>query len=71
MSRVFVHFRVCIAELIDTEEEFSKDIQRVVEQYLLPLEEEIRPAPRGVMDSKDAIFNNLRQIAAFHNGYEN
>lgn len=61
-------FSVCIGELIETEEEFGKDIQRVVEQYLTPLEEEIRPAPRTVKDNKDLIFNNLKQISAFHNG---
>ncbi|XP_065224775.1 uncharacterized protein LOC135848732 isoform X2 [Planococcus citri] len=59
---------VCIGELIETEEEFGKDISRVVESYLTPLEEELRPAPRSVMDNKDTIFNNLSKISTFHNG---
>lgn len=62
-------YRVCIGELIETEEEFGKDISTVVEHYLTPLEEELRPAPRAVMDNKDIIFNNLFNISAFHNGF--
>ncbi|XP_050523343.1 obscurin isoform X48 [Daktulosphaira vitifoliae] len=56
---------VVLAELVETEEEFGQDIQEVVERYLNPLER--NDAPRLVTDSKDIIFNNLKQISQFHN----
>lgn len=65
----FFSSRVVIGELIETEDEFARDIQKVVDKYLNPLEEETRPASRCVMDNKEIIFNNLRQIATFHKGY--
>ncbi|XP_050440786.1 obscurin isoform X47 [Adelges cooleyi] len=56
---------VVLAELVETEEEFGQDIQEVVERYLNPIER--NDAPRLVRDSKDIIFNNLKQISQFHN----
>lgn len=54
-------------ELIETEEEFGRDIQLVVERYLKPLD---NPGiPRAVRDNKEIIFTNLKQIADFHNTY--
>lgn len=52
-------------ELIETEEEFGKDIQLVVERYLKPLDNP--GVPRAVRDNKEVIFTNLKQIADFHN----
>lgn len=62
-----VHFRAVIKELVETEEEFGRDIQSVVERYLKPLDQP--GVPRVVRDNKDLIFTNLKQIAEFHNTY--
>jgi len=56
-----------VKELIETEEEFGKDIQLVVERYLKPLDNP--GVPRAVRDNKEVIFTNLKQIADFHNTY--
>ncbi|XP_031784410.1 obscurin isoform X4 [Nasonia vitripennis] len=54
-----------VKELVETEEEFGRDLQLVVERYLKPLD---NPAvPRAVRDNKEIIFTNLKQIAEFHN----
>lgn len=54
-------------ELVETEEEFGRDLQLVVERYLKPLDNP--DVPRIVRDNKDIIFTNLKQIADFHNTY--
>ncbi|XP_025153244.1 obscurin isoform X6 [Harpegnathos saltator] len=54
-----------VKELIETEEEFGKDLQLVVERYLKPLDNP--GVPRVVRDNKEIIFTNLKQIADFHN----
>ncbi|XP_076762738.1 obscurin isoform X1 [Xylocopa sonorina] len=54
-----------VKELVETEEEFGRDLQQVVERYLLPLDNP--DVPRIVRDNKDIIFTNLKQIADFHN----
>ena len=54
-------------ELVETEEEFGRDLQQVVERYLKPLDNP--DVPRAVRDNKDIIFTNLKQIADFHNTY--
>lgn len=54
-------------ELVETEEEFGRDLQLVVERYLKPLDNP--DVPRVVRDNKDIIFTNLKQIADFHNTY--
>ncbi|XP_018359776.1 PREDICTED: muscle M-line assembly protein unc-89 isoform X3 [Trachymyrmex cornetzi] len=61
------HYRreAVVKELIETEEEFGKDIQLVVERYLKPLDNP--GVPRAVRDNKEIIFTNLKQIADFHN----
>ncbi|XP_011062355.1 PREDICTED: muscle M-line assembly protein unc-89 isoform X5 [Acromyrmex echinatior] len=61
------HYRreAVVKELIETEEEFGKDIQLVVERYLKPLDNP--GVPRVVRDNKEIIFTNLKQIADFHN----
>ncbi|XP_018318315.1 muscle M-line assembly protein unc-89 isoform X3 [Mycetomoellerius zeteki] len=61
------HYRreAVVKELIETEEEFGKDIQLVVERYLKPLDNP--GVPRAVRDNKEVIFTNLKQIADFHN----
>ncbi|PNF42109.1 hypothetical protein B7P43_G10279, partial [Cryptotermes secundus] len=54
-----------VRELVETEEEFGRDLQLVVERYLKPLDSST--VPRVVRDNKDLIFSNLKQIADFHN----
>ncbi|XP_021942907.1 obscurin isoform X3 [Zootermopsis nevadensis] len=54
-----------VQELVETEEEFGRDLQQVVECYLKPLDSS--NVPRVVRDNKDLIFSNLQQIADFHN----
>ena len=59
--------RAVVKELVETEEEFGRDLQQVVERYLKPLDNP--DVPRIVRDNKDIIFTNLKQIADFHNTY--
>ncbi|XP_069669104.1 obscurin isoform X4 [Periplaneta americana] len=54
-----------VRELVETEEEFGRDLQQVVERYLKPLDSS--SVPRVVRDNKDIIFGNFKQIAEFHN----
>lgn len=60
-------YRAVVKELIETEEEFGRDLQLVVERYLKPLDNP--GVPRSVRDNKEIIFTNLKQIADFHNTY--
>lgn len=53
--------------MVETEEEFGRDLQQVVERYLKPLDNP--GVPRVVRDNKEIIFTNLKQIAEFHNTY--
>ncbi|KAJ4438854.1 hypothetical protein ANN_14807 [Periplaneta americana] len=57
--------RAAVRELVETEEEFGRDLQQVVERYLKPLDSS--SVPRVVRDNKDIIFGNFKQIAEFHN----
>ncbi|XP_039955247.1 obscurin-like isoform X2 [Bactrocera tryoni] len=54
-----------VRELIETEEEFSRDLQNIVDRYIKAVDK--IAAPRIVRDSKDIIFSNFEQIAEFHN----
>ncbi|XP_061708256.1 obscurin isoform X3 [Cydia pomonella] len=54
-----------VRELIETEEEFGRDIQQVVSQYMRPMEKATTPKP--VFDNRELLFSNFRQIAEFHN----
>uniref|UniRef100_A0A1B6CRD6 DH domain-containing protein n=1 Tax=Clastoptera arizonana TaxID=38151 RepID=A0A1B6CRD6_9HEMI len=54
-----------IRELVETEEEFGRDIQQVVNFYMKPLDN--KSVPLVVRENKELIFGNLRQIAEFHN----
>ncbi|XP_046810938.1 obscurin isoform X2 [Lucilia cuprina] len=57
--------KAVIRELIETEEEFNRDLQNVVDRYIKAVD--AATAPRNVRDSKDIIFGNFQQIAEFHN----
>lgn len=58
-------YSVVVRELIETEEEFGRDIQQVIDAYLKPLDSS--SVPRVVRDNKDVIFGNLKKISEFHN----
>lgn len=57
--------RAVIRELVETEEEFGRDIQLVVDHYLKPLDN--KSVPSVVRENKELIFGNLKQIAELHN----
>lgn len=58
-------FSVVIRELVETEEEFGRDVQQVIDTYLKPLD--CSQTPRVIRDNKDIIFGNLKKISEFHN----
>lgn len=57
--------RTVVRELIETEEEFGKDLNYVVNKYINTIEKN-RP-PTIITNNKEVIFNNFKQIAEFHN----
>lgn len=63
--------RAVIRELVETEEEFGKDLQTVVDRYIKTIDKPDKKVkdkiPRLVRDNKDLIFMNFQQIADFHN----
>lgn len=61
------NFRAVVRELVETEEEFGKDLQAVVERYIKTIDKPENKVPRIVRDNKDLIFMNFQQIADFHN----
>lgn len=52
---------------METEEEFGKDLQAVVDRYIKTIDSPEKKVPRIVRDNKDLIFMNFQQIADFHN----
>ncbi|XP_017045137.1 obscurin isoform X2 [Drosophila ficusphila] len=54
-----------LRELVETEEEFSRDLMHVVDKYIKGIDKPV--VPRSVRDNKDIIFCNFLQIAEFHN----
>jgi hypothetical protein len=68
MLKFFLIFlRAVIRELVETEEEFGKDLQTVVDRYIKSIDNPEMKVPRIVRDNKDLIFLNFKQIAEFHN----
>lgn len=61
----FVSFRAVVRELIETEEEFVRDLNHVVDKYIKTVENS-KP-PKIIIDNKEIIFGNFKQIAEFHN----
>jgi hypothetical protein len=59
--------RAVIRELVETEEEFGKDLQAVVDRYIKAIDNPEMKVPRIVRDNKEMIFMNFKQIADFHN----
>ncbi|CAH0545687.1 unnamed protein product [Brassicogethes aeneus] len=52
-----------VKELVETEQEFVKDVDKVVKKYLSM---EIGKVPKVVRDNFEVIFGNLTEIAEFH-----
>lgn len=52
---------------METEEEFGKDLQTVVDRYIKSIDNPEMKVPRIIRDNKDLIFMNFKQIAEFHN----
>ncbi|XP_045774482.1 obscurin isoform X7 [Maniola jurtina] len=53
-----------VRELIETEEEFGRDMQQVVAQYMRPMDKATTPKP--VFDNRELLFSNFKQICEFH-----
>ncbi|XP_023017381.2 obscurin isoform X4 [Leptinotarsa decemlineata] len=53
-----------VRELVETEQEFVKDLDQVVQRYLIPSES--GKVPKVIKDNFDIIFGNFKEIAEFH-----
>ncbi|KAG5881054.1 hypothetical protein JTB14_033965 [Gonioctena quinquepunctata] len=53
-----------VKELVETEQEFVRDLDLVVQRYLIPSES--GKVPKIIKDNFDIIFGNLKEIAEFH-----
>lgn len=51
-------------ELVETEQEFVRDLDFVVHNYLF--RSESKKVPKIVRDNFEVIFGNLKEIAEFH-----
>jgi hypothetical protein len=56
-----------VRELVETEEEFGRDLRMVVDGYIKTIDNPDLKVPRSIRDNKDIIFGNFKQIADFHN----
>ncbi|KAF9803385.1 hypothetical protein SFRURICE_007231, partial [Spodoptera frugiperda] len=54
-----------VRELVETEEEFGRDMQQVVTRYMRPIDK--ATTPKAVFDNRELLFSNFRQICEFHN----
>lgn len=62
-----ISHRTIVRELIETEEEFGRDLNRVVDRYIKTVESSKTKPPKAITDHKEIIFGNFKQIAEFHN----
>ncbi|XP_076264321.1 obscurin isoform X24 [Rhynchophorus ferrugineus] len=53
-----------VKELVETEQEFVRDLDYVVQNYLIPTES--GKTPKIIKDNFDVLFGNLKEIAEFH-----
>lgn len=65
MHSISFVYRAVVRELIETEEEFGRDLLLVVEHYIKFVDNP--KTPKIVSDNKEIIFGNFKQIAEFHN----
>ncbi|XP_018567720.1 obscurin isoform X4 [Anoplophora glabripennis] len=56
--------RAVIKELVETEQEFVRDLDQVVQNYLIPTES--GKVPKVIKNNFDVVFGNLKEIAEFH-----
>ncbi|XP_075532272.1 obscurin isoform X7 [Dermacentor variabilis] len=61
----FAKREAVVKELVETEEDFSRDMQRVVNNYLKEMENPVMP--KELRDQKDVLFSNFKDICDFHN----
>lgn len=57
-------FRAVVKELVETEQEFVRDLDYLVQNYLIPSES--GKTPKIIKDNFDILFGNLKEIAEFH-----
>lgn len=57
--------RAIVKELVETEEDFAKDMQFVVENYYKQMDNP--RLPKEFRDRKGSIFGNFKDISDFHN----
>ncbi|XP_041975027.1 obscurin-like isoform X5 [Aricia agestis] len=65
MTALAARRQAVVRELIETEEEFGRDMQQVVNQYMRPMDKATTPKP--VFDNRELLFSNFKQICEFHN----
>ncbi|ERL93258.1 hypothetical protein D910_10554 [Dendroctonus ponderosae] len=53
-----------VKELVETEQEFVRDLDYVVQNYLIPSES--GKTPKIIKDNFSVLFGNLKEIAEFH-----
>lgn len=51
-------------ELLETEEDFNRDMQFIANTYLKHMDSSLMP--KHLREQKSELFNHFRQIAAFH-----
>ena len=57
--------RAIVKELVETEEDFAKDMQFVVENYYKQMDNP--RLPKEFRDRKGSVFGNFKDISDFHN----
>ncbi|KRT86803.1 SH3 domain-containing protein, partial [Oryctes borbonicus] len=55
-----------VNELVETEQEFVKDVDYVVQNYLIYPEKDPKKVPKIVRDNFSDVFASLKEIAEFH-----
>ena len=56
--------RAVVRELLETEEEFVKDTQYILENYYHHLDSP--SVPRDLRSQKEALFGNFKELCQFH-----
>ncbi|XP_022920655.2 obscurin isoform X3 [Onthophagus taurus] len=55
-----------VSELVETEQEFVRDVDFVVQNYLINPERDPKKVPKVVRDNMEMVFGTLREIGEFH-----
>lgn len=55
-----------VNELVETEQEFVKDLDYVVQNYLIYPEKDPKKVPKVVRENFSDVFTCLKEIAEFH-----